>query len=191
MRMEDEGNCSMNMRGTPPSLLRISLRELLAGLAFVAVACAALKYAGERWWTVLSAVALVGFLAAAVVAVIERWPSQARAMGFVLCVAVYALLVWSGPDYAGNQHNSELDPYSGRLPTTKVMRPLFEALVTRQQIMMSGFGGAMMTQESPDRGQFMAIGHLLWAIVLGYFGSRFAGWLYARRVRSEDQSRTE
>ena len=178
----------MAPRRVPSSLFRLSLRELLLALAFVALACAALKYAGEVWWTVLSAGVLIVFLAATVLAVVARGQEQALAIGFVLCVAIYGLLIWSAPIDPGDQQSRELDPYSGSLPTTKVMRPLFDALVTRTQTPMSGFGGGvMMTRETPERSQFMAISHLLWALALGYLGSRFAGWIYARRVRSEER----
>ncbi|HEX5103743.1 MAG TPA: hypothetical protein VFV87_08040 [Pirellulaceae bacterium] len=181
---------------TSPSFLRISLLELLLLLAAVAVGCAALKYAGEVWWIVLSSALLVGFLAAAVVAVVGRGPGQARAIGFVLCVMIYMPLIWAAP----LDTSRELDPHAGRLPTTKLLGAIFESIVSRKQVDMatgqpvansnSGYSGAYpptlgysmtLTQESPDRGQFMAIGHLLWALLLGYLGSRLAVWVDGRR----------
>lgn len=184
-------------------LLRVSLMELMAVLAAVGVGCAALKYAGDVWWTVLSAAALVGFLAAAVVAVVGRGPGQARAIGFVLCVGIYALLLWSAK--VGNGQNRELDPYDGRLPTTKLLKPVFESLVVRTYIdaftgkemtnynpppgTVLGNSGTIISQETPDRGQFMAIGHLLWAVLFGYLGSRFAAWVdRRRRVRDSSEA---
>jgi hypothetical protein len=191
----------MKAGSTSPRLLRVSLRELLVAFALIGVGCAALKYAGEAWWMVLSAVMLVGFLAAVIMAVVGRGPGQARAIGFVLCVGIYGVLIWSAQIGRGNGQNRELDPYEGRLPTTKLLKPLFELLVVRTWIDtftgkevpnynpppedgnpgMGFFPGAMGSRESPERGQFMAIGHLLWAVLFGYLGSRFAAWVAARR----------
>jgi hypothetical protein len=197
----------MTAGSTSPRLLRVSLRELLAAFALMGVGCAALKYAGEVWWTVLSAAMLVGFLVAVIVAVVGRGPGQARAIGFVLCVGIYAVLIWSAQVGRGNGQNRELDPYEGRLPTTKLLKPLFEKLVARTWfdsftgnevpnyspppgvgVSGMGIGGAMYVRESPDRGQFMAIGHLLWAVLFGYLGCRFAVWVAARRRQQETPS---
>lgn len=52
-----------------------------------------------------------------------------------------------------------------------------------------GFGGPNVgMKEFPDRYQFMVLGHLLWALLWGYVGGRFAGWVYDRRMRREDTS---
>jgi hypothetical protein len=111
----------------------------------------------------------------------------------VLCVAIYMLLVWSAPINNRGTASREFDPYTGRLPTTKLLRPLYAALstqtgiesVTGQEVPgfdpRSGMGMNMMSVDSLDRGQFMAIGHLLWAFLIGYLGSRLAAWIDAQR----------
>ena len=211
----------MNTSRRSPTGWRFSLRELLMLLGFVAVGCAALKYAGEVWVTALSAIVLLLFMLSTVVAVIDRGHRQALAIGFALCVAVYGVLFWSST--RADQGNRELDPHEGRLPTTKLLKPLFTALVSGVYIDSStgkiipnynsantvyslrgglslgggggGFGGGVAPAgfpmgvyylETPPREKFMAIGHLLWALLLGYTGARLAGWIYARRQQERD-----
>ena len=178
-----------------PSFFRFSLRELLLLLAFFAIGCAALRYAGELWLIGLSSCVLLLFMVAAVLAAVDRGHRQAQAIGFALCMAIYGILFWSAPLTTNVEQSLELDPYSGRLPTSKAMAPLFGVIVkTTYYDMMTGkeiapptpgigFGG--YTREIPDRGQFMATAHLLWTLLLGYLGSRVALWAYAHRLRSQ------
>lgn len=189
----------MDRRAARPRLLRISLRELLLLLGLCAVGCAALKYAGDGWWTILSTGALLLFLAAAVTAAVDRGRPQAVATGFVLAATIYALLLYAAPR-DGSEQSRELDPYNGKLPTTRLLKPLFEAIVSRTWIdgntgqeisnydgspsaggFFGGMGPAVHLRESPPRESFMAIGHLLWTLLLGYFGARLADYLYLRR----------
>lgn len=194
----------MNVSGSPASFLRVPLWELFLVLGMVAVGCASLKYAGEVWWIVLSSAMLAGFLAAAVVAVVGRGAMQARAIGFVLCVAIYMLLIWSAPSSNNGTASREYDPYTGHLPTTKLLGPLHAALSTQSWIDSatgqpipnfdphSGIGFNVAMVDSLDRGQFMAIGHLLWAFLIGYLGSRLAAWIDARRQqRAGNESRPD
>ena len=188
----------MDSANPHPSLFRFSLRELLLLLAFFAIGCAALRYAGGLWLIGLSSSVLLLFMIAAVLAAVDRGHRQAQAIGFALCMAIYAILFWSTPVPMNVEVNPELDPYTGRLPTSKALFPLFEAIVKRSyHDMMTGkevaaptpgpgFGGAFSVRETPDRGQFMATGHLLWTLLLGYLGSRVALWAYARRLRSQE-----
>ena len=188
----------MNASGSPARFLRISLWELFLVLGLVAVGCASLKYAGDVWWIVLSSAMLAGFLAAAVVAVVGRGPMQARAIGFVLCVAIYLLLVWSAPLNNDRTASREFDPYTGHLPTTKLLGRLHAALSTQTWVDSvtgrpipnfdphAGMGLNIFSVDSINLSHFMAIGHLLWAFLLGYLGSRLAAWIDARRRQQQD-----
>ncbi len=179
------------------SWLRFTLRELLLLLAFVAISCAALKYAVGLWLLGLSSGVLLLFMGAAVLAAVDRGQRQAQAMGFALCVAIYGILFWSTFSLTNAGQNPELDPYSGSLPTSKALAPLFEAIVKRSYYDMNtgkeiappappNFISRGYVREKPDRGQFMATGHLLWMLLLGYLGSRVSLLAYARRLRSEE-----
>ncbi len=94
----------------------ISLGELLLVVCTIAVGCAALKYASETWWLVLSACALLLLMTAAVVAIAGHGRTQTMAKGFVACVAIFGLLYWSAPR---------------RLPTTKILQSRYEVVMTR------------------------------------------------------------
>jgi hypothetical protein len=190
----------------PPRFLHVSLRELLLLVAFCAVGCAALKTAGNLWWTVLSAFTLLVVMGFALVAAIDRGPRQAFAQGFVIWVLIYSVLFFAQPSDASNLPISrELDPYTGRLPTTRLMLPLFKAMVTGRYVDLvtgqevpnydpnrpaaggtSGFGGGGLNgvsyEESPTREDFLSIGHLLWTLLLGYVGGHIARVIYLRRI---------
>jgi len=173
--------------------------------AFLAMSCTALKYAGDVWITVLSAGLMILFMAATVAAVLDRGRRQALAAGFAICVAIYGVLFWSAPHDASNIPR-ELDPYTGWLPTSKLMKPFFEMIVKRTWIDLAtgkevatptsgagyggiagaGFGGGGIGgRENPPREKFMVIAHVLWAAVLGYSGSRLAAAIYCRRSATE------
>lgn len=110
---------------------RFSLRHFLLLVAALAIALAALKFANEWWIVVLSGGMILLVMAMLVVALVDRGPRQAFAIGFVACAAIYAGLVLSGRETTGvsgmtRTQNRELDPYDGRLPTTRLMRGVFE-----------------------------------------------------------------
>ena len=50
---------------------------------------------------------------------------------------------------------------------------------------MGGFGSGPQYRQVPYHPDFMAVGHLLWTLLLGYLGSRLALWSYERRSKSE------
>jgi len=41
------------------------------------------------------------------------------------------------------------------------------------------------SEVTPDARQFMQVGHLLWALLLGYIGGHFAKFVYVRRMREQ------
>jgi hypothetical protein len=181
-------------------MFQFSLKKLLAATVFMAVCCAALKYASPAWWLILSGLSLLAFMALAVMAVVGVGQQQGFARGFVICVLIYgAVLFLSGLQ--------ELDPYVGRLPTTKALLPVYQFiqsgnyvdLMTGQPVppptnsrtsfnggmlggggMGGGMGGMIGYLEQPDRKDFMTIGHLLWADLLGLIGGLFAGFIVRR-----------
>lgn len=112
----------MSTASPAAAAVRISLRELLVLAAAVAVAvgCAAMQSADEMWLAVVGSGILLAFMAMAVLAAVQRGARQAFAIGFVLCATIYRLLlVGSG---------QEMDPYAGRLPTTRLLRTAYEAV---------------------------------------------------------------
>jgi hypothetical protein len=103
----------------------VSLRELLILVALAGLACVSLKFANDWFWIGLSTAAMLLFMAALIAAFIDRGSRQAFAIGFVLCAGMYAAAV----ALASAENGREFDPYSGALPTTKLMRWPFEKLV--------------------------------------------------------------
>jgi hypothetical protein len=46
--------------------------------------------------------------------------------------------------------------------------------------------GFAFSGQIPDHEHFMALGHCLWALLLGYAGGHFARWVYLRRRREQN-----
>ena len=183
-------------------MFRFTIRELGLLTAFLAVGCAGLKYANELWWSVLALGTFVLLLAALITALVGRGPWRAAAIGFAVAVLAYAILLRSVPLSANTNTSPELEPYSGSLPTSRLLLPLFKSIVrtkwidgsTGQEVpnyqppspggfVGGGFGGlgtSVYLQATPQGDDFMKVGHVLWALVFGYCGGRFAMWVHRR-----------
>jgi hypothetical protein len=72
----------MNSRTAPASRFRLSIRGLLALTAGVAMAFGAVLYANQWWLTVLTLLVSLGTVASIVVALLDRGPRRAFAIGF-------------------------------------------------------------------------------------------------------------
>jgi hypothetical protein len=119
-------------------LWSLSLRELLALVAVIGLACVSLKFAGEWSWMALSGAVMLLTTALLIVAVIDRGARQAFAIGFMLTAGVYAVMYFTSA--IANGAGRELDPYDGSLPTTKILRPLFENVSTVQYTVQTSGG---------------------------------------------------
>jgi hypothetical protein len=177
------------------ALFRLSLRELLLLIAMVALAIASMKYASTGWRTCVYTITMAIFMWAAVVAVIDRGPRQAFAIGMVILMVIYGVLLISAPRRsAGN--NIELDLERGRLPTSRAVKYLFPPTETVEwvnrrngQVLPNydptnpppGIQTFTQTRRAPDPATLMAVAHCWWALLLGYIGGRFARVVYLRR----------
>ena len=170
-------------------MFRLSVRHLLLLFALFAIACMVLRSANSNWCTALSGFTLLVFMAAAVVALVDRGSRQAFAIGFVVCASIYATLFAMAPK------NRELDPYEGKFPTTRLMQPLFVTITTARWLYAdtgeeiqkydpsdpSFVGLSVIHSESPSRENFMSVAHLLWTLLFGYVGGHFGRFVYLRR----------
>jgi predicted PurR-regulated permease PerM len=116
-------------------MFRMSLRGMLLLVALFAMAVVSLVYANDFWVSVITGILMVAFIAALIVAFVDRGFPQAFAIGFVLAVFAYAFALLSGfsslssGNVASNVRNVEFT-HEGRLPTTRSLRFLHQA-VTR------------------------------------------------------------
>jgi hypothetical protein len=178
------------------ALFRLSLRELLLLIAMVALACASMKYASPAWRTCVYTITMAIFMWAAVVAVIDRGPRQAFAIGMAILMVIYGVLIVNGTSGRSQGGNREMNPASGRLPTSRIVEYLFPITESVQwidretdQVLPSydltnpppGIRVYARTKRTPDPTTLMAIAHCWWAILLGYIGGRFARVVYLRR----------
>ena len=186
-------------------MFQFSLRAVLIVVALIALAIVSLQFASPGWQTAVSGVTFVVFWAAAIAAIVDRGPRQVFAIGIVVSMAIYGLVLFALPrEGAPNwQYHTEFNPDTGRLPTTRLLAPIYHAIVEVSWYNMTtgrkvaGPGplavgdtppAANVTlSESPDRNTFMAIGHLWWAIVLGLFGGWFGRFVYLRRISRPEQ----
>jgi hypothetical protein len=172
----------------------ITLRRVFTLVAVFAVVCAALKFPGF-WGPILFGIALLLVMGMAITAVVDRGSRQAYAIGYTLAAIIYGVMVLATHSAFGG---FELDPYSGSLPTTTWLAPVFRLVAhetwidvtTRQEVPNyvpprtpgTTFGPAVGLIEYPDRRTFMAVGHTLWTLLFGLVGGYFAQWRYARRM---------
>ncbi len=169
---------------------QLTIREFLLLVVFVAVGVAGLT-TGGLFASLVIGVAIVVTTAIAIVAFVGRNRLRFWAIGFLIPVIVYASTVLA-------VGSSELDPYGGKLPTTKLLQPLFELVVKREYVNLitgdlvpdydpatnagsggGGFAGSpiSMSLETPDRTTFFSLGHVLLAMICGYAGAKFAVWI--------------
>jgi hypothetical protein len=174
----------------------MSLRELLLLIALAALAIASIRYATTTWRTVVYTITMAVLMTGAVTAVIDRGPRQAFAIGMVLTMAIYAILVRNGVSGTRGE-NRELDPSDGRLPTTRAASYFYRPTTTHRWFDERGNELANFdeskprpgvrratrrTNISPSADLFMQIVHSWWALLLGYIGGWFAWIVYHRRI---------
>ncbi len=180
------------------SQLQVSLRELLFVVLFAGLGLASLR-AGGFVASCTVFLAIVVTMCLAIVAFVGRYTTQAFAIGFLIPVITYGVAVLA-------VGKSELDPYEGKLPTSRLLLPIFQAMAkqtwtnawtgevvpdydpatdpNRAGAGGGGFGGSPVAlSESPDRPTFMSLGHILFAMMFGYTGAKFAVIVY-RKQRS-------
>ena len=154
---------------------------------FVALGISGLSVGGLLA-SIVTAIAIVASTALAIVAVVGRKELRSFAIGFLIPVVAYSAMLLS-------IGKSELDPYAGKLPTTKLIRPAFEMIVKIEYVDFTtgealpdydpaanpglgggGFGGVGI-REIPDRSTFMSLAHVILAMICGYIGAKFAVWI--------------
>jgi len=186
------------------TMFQVSLRSLLVFVTLCALAIVSLRFASPGWQTAVSSIAFFAFWAAAIVAIVDRGPRQVFAIGMAVSMAAYGIVLYALPrEGAPNlQYHTEFNPDTGRLPTTRLLAPIYQAIrdvrwydMTTGRI-VPGYdpatqanapGAANMTaSEWPSRETFCAIGQCWWAIVLGICGGWFARVVYLRRTRERD-----
>ena len=114
-------------------LLRLSLREMIALMALVALAIASLTFANEAFLALVAGVTMLALVAALIIAVVDRGPRQAFAIGVALTMIAYGLILTTGQSTSGSggsvrSKNIEFDQFAGRLPTTRLLRYLHTAV---------------------------------------------------------------
>jgi hypothetical protein len=192
-------------------MFRMSLRELMAFFLIVAIALTTLKFASAVWQVLMITLAMFVLFAAVIVALVDRGERQAFAIGFAVVLICYGVLIsFAGANFTNsNGANVEFDPWGGRLPTTWMLRYIHRAIGSDYWVdstgkvipnydpstagpttvaVVGGFGTLSANfVEDPPRENYMPIGHLWCALLLGYAGGWFAKWVYVRR--EADKSR--
>ena len=171
------------------SIPQFSLRELLFVVLFAGLGLASLR-AGGVVASCTVFLAIVVTMCLAIIAFVGRNTTQAFAIGFLIPVIAYGVAILA-------VGKSELDPYEGKLPTSKLLLPAFRVMAKQTWTNVltgevvpdydpatdpnrvgaggGGFAGSPMgLLESPDRPTFMSLGHILIATMFGYAGAKFA-----------------
>lgn len=177
---------------------QLTVRELMLIVMFAGVGIAGLTTGGVLASIVVGG-AIILTTGCAIVAFVGRDPLRSLAIGFLIPTIAYAATVLS-------IGSSELDPYEGKLPTTKLLQPAFRLMVRQNYVNVvtgqlmpnydpatdsnlggggfggGGFGGTIGLKETPDRATFMSLAHVLLAMIFGYAGARFAAYVHDRQL---------
>jgi hypothetical protein len=171
---------------------QLTLGELMLGVLLIGLGCAGLL-AGGMMATIFLGAMLIVTIGFAIVAFVGRDEPRAAAVGFLVVVIAYAASILA-------VSSAELDPYEGKLPTTKLIQPAFRLVVRSEWINvvtgepMPDFdpsnpgpygaigpsGPPVGLKETPDRTTFMSVAHTFLAMVFGYVGMKFAAYVYRR-----------
>ncbi len=165
-------------------MLRFSLASLLAVVFFVAVGSAALANATDLWRQITVTLTVVCLLLATLAAVFSRGQTRLFAGGFALTGWLYMTLAF-------------VTAFGLRddLLTDSVIQWLSEvihgddAAVSSGQavadfdndgdldLVFVGLGNGTFAQQTSSLSNLQAIGHALWAIIVGWLGGVVALWL--------------
>lgn len=182
-------------------MMRISLRSLFLLMAISAVAIASFRHASDGWQTAIVGGTLVVFCIAVIMSIADRGPRRAASVGCAIAMSAYALaLLLSAPLGNPISGNREFNPSTGRLPTSILLRHLYEhvaeigwvdvrtgkpvADLHASPSLNSGDSATTTSGEVPERETFMVVGHAWWALLLGLGGGATARWIYVRRASS-------
>ena len=176
--------------------MQISIRVLLAIVAFIALGTAAVLSGGFSSPLFLATV----FIASSAILInsfVATGRTKAMSIGFAIPIALYAgALAFCG--------DREFVRDSGNFPTTKLFGfvyefaydPIYTDIRTGKVVpnydpstapTFGGptiTGGVAMTDKYPDWSEFMEIAHGIAVLVFGSFGALYAGWLFGRQERS-------
>ena len=162
-------------------MIRYSVRELLAIIAFAAMGIAALRTGANLATAYMTCVGVlcVGLVIIALVGINRI---RAYAIGFTVASLLYLGLV-------ALSDQRELNPYAGRLPTSQVFRPIYATLsstiykdVVTQEVYpdydpssrsLSTAGNMISGYASLHPTTFMMTAHAMIALLLGLIGGKF------------------
>jgi len=177
----------------------MTIRELMLIVLSVAVAIAGLRSGGILASLVIG-VSAITTVCIAIVAFVGHRRARVSSIGFLIPVLAYAMVV----NVAGD---SEIQLSKGVLPTTQLLWPAYKAIVRvnysdqftgqflpdddirivqRNSQTIGGMGGVMV-HEMPVRESFASLAHLLFAMLFGYVGSKFALWVNRSNTYKADE----
>jgi hypothetical protein len=192
-------------------MLRLSLREMLALVAAVALVIVSMLNASPLWQSIVGVIAMLVVFAMLIAAIFDRGSRQVFAIAFAVVTLGYAVMVMNGAKRqapSGMMHNAELygEP-DAVLPTSVFLRWLDQRLeqtnyvytdtdekvpaseesnINQPGIGMPSIAGRTVTwQQLPPLDNFAPTGHYWWALLFGYVAARYAQFVYTRRIRQQ------
>ena len=147
-------------------MFRVSLRHLFVLVTFIALAIVSLKYASPIWEATVLGLALIVFFVALIVALVDRGPRQAFAIGMAAVMFGYAGLKFA---------ETPPTPLHLGIPTSAL-------LVYPYMYYPEAF---------PPAEHFFPTAAFWWALLVGYLGGHFARFVYHRRTKENASQATE
>jgi len=163
-------------------MLRISLRQVLILVAAIAMTIVSLKYASPWWQSVVTLIGLLTFFAAMIVGIFDRGPRQTFAIGMVLVMFGYGVLIMNGRrsfSATGGTASYEELHGNGYLPTTDILHELYRLIFGPEEARLG------RAQNAPSESTFVQTGYAWWALLLGYLGGSLAQEVDRSRKKRE------
>jgi hypothetical protein len=106
---------------------------MFIAMALVGIAIGSLRYTNEAWLAVVIGVTMALLFWALIVAAVDRGSRQAFALAMALTMIAYGIVLISGYRVSGTSgavtsRNIEFDHWEGRLPTTRILRFVHQAV---------------------------------------------------------------
>lgn len=181
----------------------MTIRELMLIVLSVAIATASL-ISGGIFASAVIGISSMASVCLAIVAFVGHGRARVGSIGFLIPVLAYA----SAVNVAGD---SEMQLSNGVLPTTQLLWPAYRAIVrvnytdpftgetlpednarvVQQNSGAFGGMGGVMVHETPVRESFASLAHVLFAMLFGYIGSKFAIWINRETAVAGGEKRHE